>query len=98
MKVPGRTLSSNEQSDDYSKIVVLEIFAPILAHSAEQMDLRRSIGNAMLAHGVDHHFVRNIFFDEFVKKGLFILRMNVVVVSAEDDHEMTGKIAGVFDE
>src|SRR5580704_607833 len=76
----------------------LEISVPEITHGAKQVDGCGLIGDTVFAHRVDHHFIENIFGDKFVDERLFVLRVNVVVIRAKDNHEMTREITGVFDE
>ena len=48
------------------------------------MDLRGRVCEPMLAHGVGGGIVQNAGLDQLVHEHLFVLRMHVVVVGAED--------------
>ncbi len=58
------------------------------------MDLRRSIGKSVLAHGVDDAFVLLTRLDQRVHERQLVLRVHVVIVAAENDEQGAVQLRG----
>src|ERR1700738_3007166 len=73
------------------RLATSQILAPEFIHSAEKMDAGRGVGNPMFSHRVNHQLEKDVLGNQLVDEGLFVLGMNIVVVSSINNHQMTGK-------
>ena len=64
-----------------------EVSLPELQHLVEEVDARGAILDRVLAHRIDHEVERDPRLHELVDERLAVLRMDVVVVGPEDEHQ-----------
>ena len=60
------------------------------------MNLRRSIGESVLAHWVDDAFVLLAGLDQRVHERLLVLRVYVVIVGAENNEQLAMQLSGTI--